>query len=227
VIAAVVLLVAQSVGAATVMKTLRHEKAGAYTVEIKYPQFSDTTALARLANRTIEGWARADAADFLKAAREATAAPQRLPGPYEYDGAGTVTYAQPARLISVVLDVYKFAGGAHGNAWYVPFNLGVIGGKPKRLVLGDLFLPGSNHQRLVSAAVIAKLKANEDAAWVREGQMTSLSVEQLNRFSITPRGLVFLFNHYEAGPYSSGRFEIPLSITELGPGFRRALLAAR
>lgn len=161
----------------------------------------------------------------MKAANEA--ARQQLPGPYEYQGEGAVTFARPARLISAVLDVYKFAGGAYGNAWYFPFNYGVIDGKMRRLVLGDLYRPNSGHERLVSMAVIAKLKTDKGATWVRDGQMTSLSVEQLNRFSITPRGLVFLFNQYEAGPYAAGRFEVTLSVQDLGPGFRRDLLAPR
>lgn len=192
VIAALVLLLAQPAHAATVIKTLRHEKAGAYTIEIKYPQFTEATPVARLANRTIDVWVRADVADFLKAAREAMAARQRLPGPYEYSGESRVTHARPARLISVLLDIDKFTGGAHGTAWYVPFNFGVIDGKPKRLVLGDLFRPNSGHQRLVSNAVIAKLQKEEGATWVREGQMKSLSVDQLNRFSITPPGFGLL-----------------------------------
>jgi hypothetical protein len=54
-----------------------------------------------------------------------------------------------------------------------------------------------------------------------------LSVEQLNRFSISPTNLTFLLNHYEAGPYASGRFEVVLSITDLGPNFKRALILAR
>jgi hypothetical protein len=224
-IATLVVLVAQAADAATVVRTLRHERADVYSVEIKYPQITDSTPLARLVNRTIDGWVRADVAEFLKAANEA--ARQQLPGPYEYQGEGTVTFAQPARLISAVLDIYKFAGGAHGDAWYFPFNYGVIEGRLKRLVLGDLFRPNSDHQRLVSTAVIAKLKADKDALWVHDGQMSGLTVEQFNRFSITPRGLVFLFNHYEAGPYASGRFEITLTIQELGPGFRRELLAPR
>lgn len=224
-VAILLVVLARPADAATVMKTLRRERAGLYTAEVKYPQFADSTPLARLVNRTIDAWVRADVADFVKSAN--TAAGQQLPGPYEYEGGGSVTYAQPARLISALLDVYKFSGGAHGGSWYVPFNFGVVGGRLKRLVLGDLFRPNSGHQRLVSAAVIAKLEANEGALWVRDGQLTYLTVEQFNRFSITPQGLVFLFNEYEAGPYASGRFEVSLSIQELGPAFRREMLAPR
>jgi hypothetical protein len=227
VLAVLTLLCAHSAGAATVMKTLRDEVPGAYAVDVTYPQFTDATPLARLASRTIEGYMRADVAEFKKAARETLALPQRPPGPYSYDGGSVVTYAVPTRLLSTVLDVYKFSGGAHGNAWYVPFNFGVVDGRVKRLVLGDLFLRGSSYQRLVSDAVIARLKKTEGALWVQDGTMRSLSVEQLNRFSISPTGLTFLLNHYEAGPYASGRFEVALSITDLGPNFKRALILAR
>ena len=54
--------------------------------------------------------------------------------------------------------------------------------------------------------------------------MTRLTPLQLNSFCIDRDGLTFLINPYEAGPYSSGTFQVKLTLSELGPHFKRALI---
>jgi hypothetical protein len=195
-----------------------------YTAKTTYPAFFAKTRLARFANQKI-------AATEKKYYREWRAETQKTlkdePStivPYDYSSSASLIYYAAAKLISLRFDSYEFSGGAHGMSIIDTRNFGIISGKPKELVLGDLFKAGSNYRQLVETQVLAKLKKDPNAAWVQDGSVKSLVNSQFNNFSIEPDGVRWLFNQYEMGPYAVGQFEIKLSLKELGPNFRRDLL---
>lgn len=208
-------------------KTLTAEKAGWYTASTRYPHFEEQTPVAVTANKVLSAWAERRQAKFV---RESTRALQKLGKPggnYEYTVDYEVTFAAPARLLSIRFDTFQYTGGAHGAPEYFTYTFGMKQGKARRLGLGDFFKAGSAYRDTVTAAVLAKLKRNPQANLVVSGDVTSLTDDQLNRFTADPDGLTFLFNPYEVGPYSSGRFQIKLTMEELGADFRRELLLAR
>lgn len=212
-------------------KTLKTSRPGQYEVETRYPRFRDRTPLIRLANRTIEQWAKKGHAGFIQEAKNAfkalEAGGSEPLAPYSHEVDYKLTYYYAPRLISVRFDSMEYRGGAHPISYYSVLNFGEIDGKAKRLTLGDFFRPGSGYRQMVSDAVIEKLKKKEGTDFVASGEVKSLNTEQLNRFSISRDGLTFLLNHYEAGPYSSGRFEIKLTPSELGPDFKKAIILGR
>lgn len=221
------LLACSAVGAKTVIKTLQARKAGYYEATTRFPQFAERTPLTQLANRTLRDWATRTQNDFLDGTQTAQKQLGKPISPYQRLVNTKVTCYYAPRLISVQFDTLEFMGGAHPNSDYVVFNFGMINGKPKRLKLDDFFRGGAEHRRVVSDLVINKLRDNPAAASVQSGEVTALNTEQLDRFSIVPDGLIFLLNHYEVGPYSSGRFQVKLTLDELGPDFKKALLIAR
>jgi hypothetical protein len=213
--------------AATVYRTVKTARPGYYTAVTRYPRFTERTPVTRLANAAIAREARGAQAAFVKAARKAQAGTGRPHAPYEHRTEAKVSYFYAPRLVSVTFDTLEYTGGAHPISPYWVLNFGLIDGRAKQLVLGDLFRSGSDYRGRVTELVLRKLKAKEGATWVIDGSVKSLSTEQLNRFAVRPDGLTFLINQYEAGPYVAGRFEIPLTLAELGPDFRRSLIVGR
>jgi len=213
--------------AATVMKRAVGVKPGYFDVQLIYPNFSDATPLARFANTMLGLWARTELDRFTQEHARVFAAPDKPRAPYAYAATPKVMYFAPTRFISVVFDTYQFTGGAHGNPVSVVFNFGVIGTKAARLALGDLFQPQTPYRRLVSEAVIKKLKSDDRASFVRNGDVKALTLLQLERFVVAQDGLIFLIDPAEAGPYVAGRFQVKLTVPELGPGFRRTFVYGR
>lgn len=221
---ALVALACQSGSAATVMKRAVGVKPGYYDIQLTYPHFSDATPLVRFANTMLALWARSELDRFPQEHRRVFAGSDKPRAPYTYKATPKVSSFAATRLISVVFDTYQYTGGAHGNPAYVVFNFGVIDTKATRLALGDLFAPEAPYRRFVADAVIKKLKRDERAAFVRNGQVKSLTPLQLERFVVDSNGLLFLIDPDEVGPYAAGRFQVKLSVAELGPGVRRTFV---
>lgn len=205
---------------------LRQSRAGYYSAETRLPKLKGSGPLQSLAASTCKQWARKAQSEFVRESKKAFHDLGKPRQPFDYSATGKVTYQSPS-LVSIQFDTEQYNGGAHGMSYYNTFTFGMVNGKAKALKLADFFAAGSGYPQLVSDAVIAKLKQKEGAAWVIEGEVKKLVPGQLERFVVVPDGLMFLFNPYEVGPYSSGSFEIKLTAAELGPDFKKMLISAR
>lgn len=196
-----------------------------WTAESTYPTFTARTRLARFVNRKVSMVQRKQFSDWLTETKKAWNESPSGIGPYEYASGSGLSYYSKSKLISLYFASYQFMGGAHGMNILDARNFGIINGRPKQLVLGDLFKPGSGYRALVQSRIFAKLKKDPNAAWIHEGSVKKLENSQFNNFVFEPGGLRWFFNPYEVGPYASGTFEVKLSVQELGPDFRRELLS--
>lgn len=204
---------------------VRDVRPGYYRAVTRIPDLS-SGIWRRVVNLVCAPWARRMHADFIRECMANVRDRGKPEHPYEYQARGRIAYQSP-RLVSILFDALQYTGGAHPLAFYRTFNLGIVNGKPGLLRLADFFAPGSDFHAQVSDAVINKLMLNEAATDVVNGEVTRLTAEQLERFVVEPDVLRFFFKHYEIGPYAAGRFEVKLTIQELGTDFKRALLLAR
>jgi hypothetical protein len=224
----VVLLVSAAVvSAGQRAKTLTAEKAGWYSATTRYPHFDDDTPVARLANKVVSGWATRRQEDFVKESTKELEKQGKPGADHTYTVDYEVTCADPARLISMRFDTFRETGGAHGVAEYFTYTFGLIKGKAYQFTLRNFFKTESAYKDTVTAAILAKLMRNPQATLVVNGEVTSLTEDQLNRFSVEKDGLTFFFNPSEVGPYSSGRFQVKLTVEDLGADFRRDRLAPK
>lgn len=189
-----------------------------------YPEFGRRVRVAQTANpqlkRTAEQIHQAFLVEATKQAREMSG---NMTGPLTNQVDARVHLTSPD-LVSVQFVIYQYLGGAHGMTRFETRNYGRIGGRVRQLDLTDFFVPGTDAVALVGPKILAKARQNEGAMWVREGELTRLTKDDLRHFVATRNGLVFFFEPYLLGPYSSGTFEFRLSTDELGPAFRRSLL---
>ncbi|MCS6776282.1 MAG: DUF3298 and DUF4163 domain-containing protein [Chloroherpetonaceae bacterium] len=201
---------------------LRDVRPGYYRAVTRIPDLS-SGPWRKLVYSVCVPWARRAHADFIRECEASFKTFGKPASPYEHQIQGKVIYRSP-RLVSILFDMLQYTGGAHPNAFYRTFNLGMVNGKPALMRLADFFVPGSDFRQQISDAIINKLMLNEAAVDVVNGKVTRLTEEQLERFVVGPEGLRFFFNHYELGPYAAGRFNVRLTVQELGTDFKRALL---
>ncbi len=192
------------------------------------PVFSARTPVALMANNAMTAWVTSEHAHFVK---ELGKPPKDSPTKeYTWDTTPTVSYFYAPRLASVSFLVYSDSGGPHPNHWYRTFNYGVTDGKAKRLKITDLFTKGINAadiKQQITDLLLNKARLDERAMFVNDGTVTKLSDDVLNSFILERDGIKYLIGPYEFGPYAVGDFEYKLSLSELGPDFRRTLILAR
>lgn len=207
-----------------VTKSLSVKNEGYYKAGAKYPQFQERTRLAREVNNAIVKWARKEQRRFVNACKKTFENLGKPITPYEYKADYVVMYSDSSRLISIQFEVYEYTGGAHGNFAYTVFNMGWVKGKAKLLKLADFFAADTTYRKHLAVTLLEKLKEDDRAAFARDGSVTSLTNDQLELFVVQPDGLLFLFNRYDVGPWSSGAIQVKLTVEELGEGFRAGMV---
>ncbi len=202
------------------LKTLASKRKN-LSAEVVYPVFRTPTRLARYANAQIRA---AVVPPYRAWVKENTAEAATSSLRYDYQAAPDPAFFSTPRLLSTLINTYQFSGGAHGMALMIPLNYGTVAGKPKSLVLGDFFRPGTGYRKDVEAKIFAKLRKMPGTDWVQDGSVKTLETTQFNNFAVERDGLRWLFNQYEMGSYASGQFEVKLTAKELGAGFKREML---
>lgn len=194
-------------------KSLKDVRAGGWEAKCVYPQFGGNWAVARQASAWASGFARTQMDGFLKDARRSASGYPPPPGPYYLQNKAIVALARP-ELFSLYFDTEYFTGGAHPGRTFEPKTFGVVGARTRALKLQDLFVKGVNARQVVSELVIPRLDAM-GATWVSSGEMTNLSADQAEQFVVTPSGISFLLQPYEAGTWADGAFVVKVPFREL------------
>lgn len=177
---------------------------GAFEGDIAYPMFD--SPLDKASSRIREDLSRRYA-EFDKQMREMlNDLPEGIEArTYTFDATDYTVEFHFGELVSVVYQIFVDGGGAHPNRFFVAYNL-TPGGS---VSLADLFKPGAPYAEELSKRLIDDLRRQE-AQWVVDGQLTGLKPEEFPPFAVTPRGLLFLFDPYVAGPYAQGEFTVEI-----------------
>lgn len=148
---------------------------------------------------------RAPAARFTQDAQE-LAARGELDYPYTYEGRLTLTRLTPS-VLCLLETRYIYTGGAHPNTDYRSLTFRRVGEHAVRVTLPNLFRDGAPYRRVLLSEVTRKLRARR-AAWIVDGSVT-LKERDLGVFTLTTRGLEFVFAPYAVGPYAQGAVTVP------------------
>ena len=213
---------ASSAGPKVVSKMISSAKADYYQANAEYLIFEKHT-LAPAVNAALKKKAQTMHAEWISRSEKAMKELGKPFAAWEHE-VSMHAYFQTPTLLTVGISTYDYSGGAHPNHWIEFMSFAAVGGKARQLTLKDFFRPGFDAASHVSNLVIKKLKAEEGADWVRNGEVKKLDSKMLQRFTPDKGGMVWFFNPYEVGPYAAGDFEVKLTLKELGPKFRAELL---
>ncbi len=112
-------------------------------------------------------------------------------------------------LLSILSTVDTYTGGAHPNAFHHSHLLRAGRDGVVDVQLADLFAGRSRWLPRLSDLVLDGLR-RQQAAWVVDGQVASLTEDDLAVFTLTARGITFHFSPYLMGPYVQGTFRVTL-----------------
>jgi hypothetical protein len=209
--------------------TQRHKEKNA-DVRAIYPQFLQNTPVTRFANWKLRVASQTRFHNFNAQVKKDALEDFQPLAPYAYDEMPELHYYYAHRLISTAYVYYSYTGGAHGMGATVATNYGQFPGmtRPKVLTLGDFF-NNIGYRKPVEKLLLDSLRAKKEqvASWVQDGTVKTLTSNQLNNFTVSPKGLTWRFAPYEVGPYAAGEFEVLLTFNQLPSGFKRSIVLGR
>lgn len=105
-------------------------------------------------------------------------------------------------ILSVVFFVSQYLGGAHPGDHHDVINYDLS--EAKVLSLGDLFKPESDYLEAIADYSIRELKKNREVLFPNFEEGASPKEENYGAWSITPKGLLVIFEEYQVAPYAAG-----------------------
>ena len=111
-------------------------------------------------------------------------------------------------VLSLSLNNYAFAGGAHGMTIIKSLTFDVCTGRIYSLA--DLFKPGSDYQKVLSAIIEKQIKEREIPVI---NEFTGIKPDQ--DYYIADKVLVVYFQLYELTPYAYGFPEFPITMYQV------------
>ncbi|HQU84209.1 MAG TPA: DUF3298 and DUF4163 domain-containing protein [Pyrinomonadaceae bacterium] len=119
------------------------------------------------------------------------------------------------KIVSIGIFSSTFEGGAHPNHFSSAFNFDLSTGTV--LKLKDLFKPGANYLKTISALCIKKLKESDqeefDDEWLANG--AGPKEENFSSWNIKKNGILINFDPYQVSSYASGPHDVLITFDEL------------
>jgi hypothetical protein len=122
-------------------------------------------------------------------------------------------------VISFVMNVYSFVGGAHGAEVSTAFNYNAKTGK--EIKLADLFANQPDYLQKISNYCIKDLEKQISSGMEDNGEWVKQNSEWINEgagpkeqnysvFLINKDNIVFYFQQYQVAPYAAGTFKVTM-----------------
>lgn len=182
------------------------EEKKTYSIDISYPRFGHPAV-----DRTLEAWAKSNAAEFRDSAREATGEINSWSAEIEYE-----VVRNDASMIVVAFNYYSYTGGAHPNTVTETFNFLMPDGR--RVEFGELF--SQRGVQRVSDISIARLKQElggpdgaSDIDWIKRG--AGPNARNFSSFQLLPKTLHITFDAYQVAAYVAGPQEVTIPLSAI------------
>lgn len=189
---------------------------------ITYPVFEDQTVnnfvLQKILGTADEGKKydsyKAYADDFIKGFDDFRKAEKDYPQTWFLD-IKTAVIRQTGNYLGLKVTYVNYSGGAHPNSIYTYLNYDPK--DSKEIVLDSLILPGSMPKlTAIAEQIFRKNEKLSATASLKDGYFFENDKFKLNNnFTITDKGLQFLYNPYEIKAYVYGPTELLIPFSEL------------
>ncbi len=136
---------------------------------------------------------------------------------YNYEEESNLLIAyQSSKILSLNLSGSSFTGGAHGNSFTITTSLNLATNKP--ILLKDILTTeGVKKLRALLESSFRKQYDLKPSDSLTEGGLFENKIEPNKNFYVTGKGLLFVYNPYEIGPYVMGGIDLYLSFASLQP----------
>lgn len=183
--------------------TIKEGQARAWTATARYPQFSTDTPLARAVN----GWVKNEVTARVQTVGQQATEGGRPSRMHSMTWQSSVTIERPDVISMIHHDTYV-PGSGPTTVLFRPRVYGLMGGKPARLGIASVVLPGTTPGD-VRRAIVPGLN---EAKQRKELPLLDLfDARLLERFVVTPSGLTWIFSPGDVGEASEGEYRVPVS----------------
>lgn len=211
----------QTINTNTLTDTMYYKEIPVFTYKINYPSFTPTCSndasesinqhYAQLAQKTEEYGRKVL---YTQAAADAEYPQSSRPFPiYTLDVVYQITY-NAGCIVSLYMDTYTYAGGAHGQTIRTSDTWDFNTGKSLRLTDFYPLTPVSLYQlqKSMEEQVAERLKANP-GIYFEDYRALLQDTFNMNSFYIQPGMMVIYYQQYDIAPYSTGlpEFYIPVN----------------
>lgn len=185
-----------------------------FKINITYPEISGKENFNKLAKEIVD----AEISEFKKNSVENDNAVREVDPesyakyPREYEI--IISYDKgelDENIASVVFNIYKFEGGAHGATYQVPLNYNLK--ENKKILLADVFSGQENYAEKISEFCIKNLErqitesqGSTDGTWIKDG--AGPIAENFGTFLINKENITFYFPAYQVAPGAFGGFKV-------------------
>lgn len=105
-------------------------------------------------------------------------------------------------LVSLIIDYYKYSGGAHGYYEYVPYNIDMRNGKI--FGLKDIFNDNVDYKTIINNEISNQIKVISKKEESLNQIYDFYSIKDNQKFYIEDGNIVIFFDLYEIAPYAAG-----------------------
>lgn len=120
-------------------------------------------------------------------------------------------------VVSVLFTISLYQGGAHGMTMSFPLNLRVSKSgeayKTKPIALTELLKPGADALKALNTFLLAELKKKE-ASLVVNGEIKDFKLEDVDNFTLAPKGITVYFDPYAVASYADGPYQVFVPFSE-------------
>ncbi|MGL5647454.1 MAG: DUF3298 and DUF4163 domain-containing protein [Clostridium sp.] len=135
--------------------------------------------------------------------------------PYEVMSNYKIT-KNDSNLLSLYIEYYQFAGGAHGMTYKNGYNIDKKTGQ--LLNLSDLFKENYNYKEKID--LLIRDEINKDKEKYFDGGADFKGIDNKTRYYLKDNNLVIYYGLYEIAPYASGIIEFNLNLDNFKDGLK-------
>ncbi len=113
-------------------------------------------------------------------------------------------------MLSILLNYYKYSGGAHGYYEYKSYSIDMRSGE--FLELKNLFKSNSDYKKVIDSEIRRQIESKAKSDPQYEGIYQFEGIKDNQKFYIQDDNLIIYFDLYEIAPYAAGIPEFPINI---------------
>lgn len=208
----------QNAGSVAIHRSFADEVDGFWSAKAGYVEYRQAGAVQTLAGKQNFAFVQREFDTFVRQAKTAFKDGELPTAPYSLELDTEVCYSS-SKLVSLLVSSYSYTGGAHGNHLARPANFGLVNGKAKRLNLSDVLatkdVVGTVSKLIMPQIMEAKRKFGET-------EKPTFNREVVERWTVTPKGMTWVFENYLIGSYAEGEYTASLTWKQLRPHLKKS-----
>lgn len=116
-------------------------------------------------------------------------------------------------MVSILVEYYKYSGGAHGYYEYIPYNINLRNGD--NLTLKEIFKTEVDYKTIINKEIENQIKELGKKEKGLEKVYDFYEIKENQKFYLKDGKIIIYFDLYDIAPYAAGIPEFPINIENI------------